>query len=59
MPGLGDFVTEYIDVILLGAVAATIIVTAWHYVSERRKLAKERAAESADHTPTADEATPE
>ena len=48
VPGLGDFVTEYIDVILLGAVAATVIVTAWHYFSERRKAAKERAAEAAE-----------
>ena len=48
VPGLGDLVTEYIDVILLGAVAATVIVTAWHYFSERRKAAKERAAEAAE-----------
>nr|WP_254367589.1 DedA family protein [Microbacterium sp. NC79] len=47
VPGLGDFVTEYIDVILLGAVASTIIVTAWHYFAERRKMAKERAEEAA------------
>ncbi|MGF3054082.1 DedA family protein [Microbacterium sp. YY-03] len=47
IPGLGDFVTEYIDIILLGAVAATIVVTAWHYFRERSKLVKERAEEAA------------
>lgn len=54
IPWLRDFVSSYIDVILLGAVALTLAVTAWHYLSERRKVAAEAAAaEAAAHTPDA------
>lgn len=48
IPGLGDFVSEYIDVILLVAVAGTLAVTAWHYFSERRTVRKEREAAQAE-----------
>ena len=44
IPGLGDFVAEYIDVILLAAVAGTLAITVWHYFSERRKVARDLAA---------------
>ena len=44
IPGLGDFVAEYIDVILLAAVAGTLLITAWHYFRERAQAKKERLA---------------
>lgn len=44
IPFVGEFVTEYIDLILIVAVLGTVIVTAWHYVAERRKA---RLVESA------------
>ena len=44
IPGLGDFVAEYIDVILLAAVVATLVITAWHYFRERAQAKKERLA---------------
>lgn len=45
VPVLGDFVREYIDVILIGAVLITVIPTAFHYWQSTRK-AKKRAAEA-------------
>jgi membrane-associated protein len=39
---LADFVTEYIDVILLGAVAITLIPTVFHYVQASMKARKAR-----------------
>ena len=44
IPPVADFVEHYIDLILLTAVGGTALVTLWHYLSERRKVAKERAA---------------
>ncbi|MGW8481535.1 DedA family protein [Microbacterium sp. NPDC055903] len=44
IPFVRDIVVEYIDLILLAAVAGTAIVTLWHYLSERRKVKKELAA---------------
>ncbi|MGO4679220.1 DedA family protein [Microbacterium sp. 2MCAF23] len=44
IPWVADLVTKYIDVILLGVVALTLAVTAWHYFNERRKAKKESAA---------------
>lgn len=44
IPWVADFVTKYIDVILLGVVVLTLGVTAWHYFNERRKAKKESAA---------------
>lgn len=45
VPVLGDFVREYIDVILIGAVLITVIPTAFHYWQSTRK-AKKRAADA-------------
>ncbi|WP_433677069.1 DedA family protein [Microbacterium gorillae] len=44
IPWVADFVTEYIDVILIAAVAGSALVTLVHYLNERRKVAKEKAA---------------
>ena len=44
IPWVAQFVTKYIDVILLGVVAITLGVTVWHYFSERRKAKDETAA---------------
>lgn len=44
IPVVGDFVREYIDVILLGAVTLTLIPTVYHYVKstlEARKAVRE------------------
>lgn len=40
IPWVAEFVTNYIDIILLVAVGGTALVTLWHYFSERRKAAK-------------------
>lgn len=40
IPPVADFVQEYIDVILLGAVTITLIPTVWHYVQSTRKARK-------------------
>ncbi|MDF1479589.1 VTT domain-containing protein [Leifsonia sp. H3M29-4] len=45
VPILGDFVREYIDIILIGAVLITVIPTAFHYWQSTRK-AKKRAADA-------------
>ncbi|NYF17265.1 membrane-associated protein [Microbacterium sp. AK009] len=44
IPGVGQFVTDYIDVILLVAVGGTVIFIVWHYLAERRKAKKAAAA---------------
>jgi membrane-associated protein len=51
IPGVGDFVAEYIDVILLIAVAGTIGFVAFHYFRERHHAKKARLAGDAvtDH----------
>lgn len=41
---IAHLVTEYIDLILLAVVLGTAIITIWHYLAERRKVAKEIAA---------------
>jgi membrane-associated protein len=40
IPPVADFVREYIDVILLGAVTITLIPTVWHYVQATLKAKK-------------------
>ncbi len=40
IPGVGEFVAEYIDVILLAAVAGTVVFIVWHYFAERNKAKK-------------------
>jgi len=42
IPVLADFVTEYIDVILLGAVAIAVVPTVYHYVKAVLKARKTR-----------------
>ena len=44
IPPVAWFVQNYIDLILLAAVGGTALVTLWHYLSERRKVRKEREA---------------
>jgi membrane-associated protein len=46
IPPLADFVTHYIDVILLGAVAVTLIPTVFHYVQAMMKARKARATQA-------------
>ncbi|HAQ59377.1 MAG TPA: hypothetical protein DCR63_02635 [Microbacterium sp.] len=55
IPGLGDFVAEYIDVILLAAVAGTLLITVYHYLTERHQ-ARKSAAAGADVVTDAEEA---
>jgi membrane-associated protein len=40
IPPVADFVREYIDIILLGAVTITLIPTIWHYVQSSMKARK-------------------
>ncbi|MFV0373590.1 DedA family protein [Microbacterium sp.] len=44
IPPVAWFVQQYIDLILLGAVGGTALVTLWHYFSERRKARRAEAA---------------
>jgi membrane-associated protein len=44
IPPVRDFVTHYIDLILIAVVVFTIAVTAWHYLRERAKARRENAA---------------
>ncbi|GAB2514907.1 VTT domain-containing protein [Microbacterium petrolearium] len=43
IPWVRDFVTDYIDLILLAAVAATGLFVLWHYLKERRTAKREAA----------------
>ena len=52
IPPVADFVTHYIDVILLGAVFIAIVPTVYHYIQSVRKARKNRAA--AESTDTSD-----
>ena len=52
IPPVADFVTHYIDVILLGAVFIAIVPTIYHYIQSVRKARKNRAA--AESTDTSD-----
>jgi len=47
IPPLKDFVVAYIDIILLGAVAVTLIPTVFHYVQSSRKARKRRGETAA------------
>jgi len=44
IPWIRDLVVEYIDLILLAAVGGTALITLWHYISERIKAKRARAA---------------
>lgn len=48
IPPLRDFVVEYIDVILLGAVTVTLVPTIFHYVQSSLKARKKRNEAIAD-----------
>jgi membrane-associated protein len=50
IPWLADFVTHYIDVILLGAVVITLVPTIFHYVQSTMKARKARAAQTTTDT---------
>lgn len=54
IPPLRDFITKYIDVILLVAVAVTVIPTGFHYIQSMRKAKKARLAAEADGTANTD-----
>lgn len=51
IPPVRDFVVDYIDIILLGAVAVTLVPTVFHYVQSLQKAKKARAAGAARETP--------
>jgi len=55
IPWIRDLVVEYIDLILLAAVAGTALITLWHYLTERFK-ARKAAAAGTDVETDADEA---
>ena len=42
IPAVADFVTEYIDLILLGAIAIAVIPTVYHYIKATLKARKTR-----------------
>ncbi|MBU1588145.1 MAG: VTT domain-containing protein [Actinobacteria bacterium] len=44
IPPLADFVTKYIDVILLAAVLIAVVPTVYHYIQASMKARKKRAA---------------
>jgi membrane-associated protein len=44
IPPVAEFVKNYIDLILLAAVAGSALLTLWHYLSERRKVRKEASS---------------
>ena len=48
IPPLSDFVTKYIDLILLGAVALAVIPTVYHYIQSSMKARKKRNAQLMD-----------
>jgi membrane-associated protein len=50
IPWLADFVTHYIDVILLAAVVVTLVPTIFHYVQSTMKARKARAAQMTTDT---------
>jgi membrane-associated protein len=44
IPPVANFVRDYIDLILLGAVVGTLIPTVWHYIQSNRKAKKANQA---------------
>lgn len=48
IPPLRDFVVNYIDIILLGAVAATLLPTIYHYIQSMVKARRRKAAVISD-----------
>ncbi|ANF30303.1 hypothetical protein A0130_00135 [Leifsonia xyli] len=54
IPPVAQFVSSYIDIILIGAVVITLVPTLFHYFQSVRK-AKRKAAEDVTATPVIDE----
>lgn len=54
IPGVSDFVQNYIDLVLLGVIVIVLIPTIFHYIQAVLKSRKERAA----HAATTAEGTP-
>lgn len=58
IPPVARFVSNYIDIILIGAVVVTLVPTLFHYFQSLRKAKKKRtdaaSAEPADRRPTPD-----
>ena len=52
IPPVADFVSSYIDIILIGAVVLTLIPTLIHYFQSVRKAKRKRLAEAASTAPT-------
>ncbi len=48
IPPLSDFVTQYIDLILLGAVSIAVIPTVYHYIQSMVKARRKRNAQILD-----------
>lgn len=48
IPPVADFVSSYIDLILIGAVLITLIPTLYHYIQSLRKAKKKRLAAEAE-----------
>lgn len=46
IPGVAELVTEYIDIVLLGVVAVSVLSVAGHWFKERRAIAKESGTKS-------------
>ena len=41
IPGVAEFVTQYIDLVLLGVVGIAIVAITWHAIQSRREVARE------------------
>jgi membrane-associated protein len=52
IPPVADFVSSYIDIILIGAVVITLVPTLFHYFQSVRKAKRKREAEAAAAHPT-------
>ncbi|MDN4614867.1 VTT domain-containing protein [Leifsonia sp. F6_8S_P_1B] len=52
IPPVATFVSNYIDIILIGAVVITLVPTLFHYFQSLRKAKRKRAAEAAAAHPT-------
>jgi len=54
IPPVANFVSSYIDIILIGAVVITLVPTLFHYFQSVRKAKRKRAADAAQPAPTPD-----
>nr|WP_217499092.1 VTT domain-containing protein [Leifsonia sp. C5G2] len=58
IPPVADFVSSYIDVILIGAVLITLIPTLFHYFQSLRKAKRKPAADDVTAPPVVDAPAP-